>query len=150
MNLAVLDELADRYPAADFAFVESGGDNLTLTFSPELVDHAMFVIDVAGGDKVPRKRGIGLVRADLLVINKTDLAPYVGADLATMEREGLQVRDGRPLLFTDCRHGDGLDAIVDHLWRARARWATGARPDQVDDGAHQHGHEHGPDGHQHP
>ncbi|MFN8624306.1 MAG: urease accessory protein UreG [Chloroflexota bacterium] len=152
MNLAVLDELAGAYPDADYAFVESGGDNLTLTFSPELVDHALFVIDVAGGDKVPRKRGIGLIRADLLVINKTDLAPHVGADLGVMAREGAEVRDGRPLLFTDCRHGDGLDALLDHLRAAREAWtkriaagaprvASAAPPDDVG-----HGHAHGPDG----
>jgi urease accessory protein len=153
MNLAVLDELAVRYPAAEYAFVESGGDNLTLTFSPELVDHALFVIDVAGGDKVPRKRGIGLIRADLLVINKTDLAPFVGADLDVMAREGLEVRGGRPLLLTDCRHGDGLDALLDHLRRARDAWADGAgRASVVLPGADdQHGHAHGPDGsHHHP
>jgi urease accessory protein len=151
MNLAVLEELADRYPQAQFAFVESGGDNLTLTFSPELVDHALFVIDVAGGDKVPRKRGIGLIRADLLVINKTDLAPHVGADLGVMDREGHEVRGGRPLLFTDCRHGDGVDAVLDHLWRARAAWAMGGERTTVGitDGAgvdDQHGHRHEPDG----
>ena len=104
MNLAVLGELAARYPDADYAFIESGGDNLTLTFSPELVDHSVFVIDVAGGDKVPRKRGIGLVQADLLVINKVDLAPYVGADLEVMARDSRLVRGEGPFLFTDCRH----------------------------------------------
>lgn len=144
MNLAVLDELAARYPSAEYAFVESGGDNLTLTFSPELVDLALFVIDVAGGDKVPRKRGIGLIRADLLIVNKTDLAPYVGADLGVMAREGLEVRGGRPVLFTDCRHGTGLDAVLDHLRAARASWLTGARvvPPHSHDTDDQHGHAH--------
>jgi urease accessory protein len=154
MNLAVLDELAAAYPAADYAFVESGGDNLTLTFSPELVDHALFVIDVAGGDKVPRKKGIGLIRADLLVINKTDLAPHVGADLDVMAREGAEVRGGRPLLFTDCRHGDGLDALLAHLRAARAAWVASERPESAggtasSDDARAHGHAHGPDG-RHP
>ena len=157
MNLAVLEELEARYPAAQFAFVESGGDNLTLTFSPELVDHALFVIDVAGGDKVPRKRGIGLIRADLLVINKTDLAPHVGADLGVMEREGREVRGGRPLLLTDCRHGDGIEALLDHLWLARAAWAAGEGRAAIGPTGHahapgaddQHGHAHGPDGSHH-
>jgi len=100
MNLAVLAELDAQFPETDFAFVESGGDNLTLTFSPELVDLYVYVIDVAGGDKIPRKRGPGLVLADLLVINKMDLAPHVGADLEIMRRDSELVRDGRPFVFT--------------------------------------------------
>lgn len=115
MNLAVLDELEAAYPSTDYIFLESGGDNLTLTFSPELVDHSVYVIDVAGGDKIPRKRGQGLVQADLLVINKTDLAPFVGADLGIMERDARLVRDGRPFMFTDCRAGLGMDAVIRHL-----------------------------------
>jgi urease accessory protein len=120
LNLAVLDELEARFPDADLAFLESGGDNLTLTFSPELVDHYVYVVDVAGGDKVPRKRGPGLIQADLLVINKVDLARYVGADLGVMQRDAAEVRGGRPQLLTNCRAGDGLDAVVEHLEHARA------------------------------
>jgi urease accessory protein len=115
MNLAVLAELDVRFPNTEYAFVESGGDNLTLTFSPELVDLYLYVIDVAGGDKIPRKRGPGLVLADLLVINKVDLAPYVGADLEVMRRDSELVRDGRPFVFTNCRTGDGLDSVVAFL-----------------------------------
>jgi len=151
MNLAVLDELEGRFPDATFAFVESGGDNLTLTFSPELVVWSAYVIDVAGGDKIPRKRGPGLVLADLLVINKVDLAPHVGADLAVMERDSLAVRDGRPFLFTNCRSGQGVKAVAEALLRARERhlalvvagdarppaWATSHDP------SHDHAHEHG-------
>jgi urease accessory protein len=115
MNLAALAELDARFPETDFAFVESGGDNLTLTFSPELVDIYLYVIDVAGGDKIPRKRGPGLVLADLLVINKVDLAPYVGADLEIMRRDSELVREGRPFVFSNCRTGDGADVIVSFL-----------------------------------
>jgi urease accessory protein len=117
LNLAVLHELEALHPDADLAFVESGGDNLTLTFSPELVDHYVYVVDVAGGDKIPRKRGPGLVQADLLVINKVDLAPHVGADLALMQREALEVRRGGPQLLANCRTGEGIDAVVEHLER---------------------------------
>jgi urease accessory protein len=118
MNLAALAELDARFPDTDFAFVESGGDNLTLTFSPELVDIYLYVIDVAGGDKIPRKRGPGLVLADLLVINKVDLAPHVGADLEIMRRDSALVREGRPFVFSNCRTGDGVDVIVSFLERA--------------------------------
>jgi urease accessory protein len=139
MNLAALAELEARFPGTDFALVESGGDNLTLTFSPELVDLYVYVIDVAGGDKIPRKRGPGLVLADLLVINKVDLAPHVGADLEVMRRDSELVRRGRPFLFTNCRAGDGVPAVVDFLEEAAgrephaaARWAG--------EGAHGHDH----------
>jgi urease accessory protein len=115
MNLAALAELDARFPDTDLAFVESGGDNLTLTFSPELVDVYLYVIDVAGGDKIPRKRGPGLVLADLLVINKVDLAPHVDADLEVMRRDSELVREGRPFVFTNCRTGDGVEAIVSFL-----------------------------------
>jgi urease accessory protein len=112
MNLAVLAELEAVHPGLDLVFVESGGDNLTLTFSPELVDRYVYVVDVAGGDKMPRKRGPGLVLADLLVINKADLAAHVDADLGVMERDALSVRQGRPLVFTDCRRSLGVGAVV--------------------------------------
>jgi urease accessory protein len=123
MNLAALAELDAQFPDSDFAFVESGGDNLTLTFSPELVDLYLYVIDVAGGDKIPRKRGPGLVLADLLVINKMDLAPHVGADLEVMRRDSELVRDGRPFVFTNCRTGDGVEAVVSFLEDAAGRHA---------------------------
>jgi urease accessory protein len=112
MNLAALEALAVRYPTAQVALVESGGDNLTLTFSRRLADYSIYVIDVAGGDKIPRKRGPGLIRSDLLVINKVDLAPYVGADLGVMARDSEIQRGGRPFLFTNCRTGEGVDAVL--------------------------------------
>ena len=149
MNIAVLQELAERFPGTDFALVESGGDNLQLTFSPDLVDHWLFVIDVAGGDKIPRKRGAGVILADLLVINKTDLAPYVGADLTVMDRDARGVRGAAPWLFTDCRHGVGLEAVVAHLEAARQagradRKAVAAHmpPDHAHDHADGSGHHH--------
>lgn len=124
MNLAVLAELEERHPDTDIVFLESGGDNLTLTFSPELVDHTIYVIDVAGGDKVPRKRGQGLIQADLLVVNKVDLAPYVGADLAVMRHDADLVRDGRLAIFTNCRAEEGLEAVVAHIEVALAAYRS--------------------------
>jgi urease accessory protein len=142
MNLAVLDELEAAYPSTDFIFLESGGDNLTLTFSPELVDHSIYVIDVAGGDKIPRKRGQGLVQADLLVINKTDLAPFVGADLGIMDRDARLVRGKGPFLLTDCRAGRGMEAVIEHLERARAAAEVGDRHGRLRDPGVSHGHVH--------
>jgi urease accessory protein len=118
MNLAAVADLEAAHPDADVLLLESGGDNLTLTFSRVLVDLTIFVIDVAGGDKIPRKRGPGLVQADLLVINKTDLAPYVGASLEVMERDALLVRGERPFLFTNCRTGEGVDAVLAYITQA--------------------------------
>ena len=115
MNLAALEELAVKFPSAQVALVESGGDNLTLTFSRRLVDYSIYVIDVAGGDKIPRKRGPGLIRSDLLVINKTDLAPYVGASLEVMARDSAIQREGRLFLFTNCRDGEGIEAVMDAI-----------------------------------
>jgi len=112
MNLAVADEMIAAFPDANVLFLESGGDNLTLTFSPALVHYFVFVIDVAAGDKIPRKNGPGVNRADLLIINKTDLAPYVGADLDLMARESAERRGGKPTLFTNCATGEGLDAVM--------------------------------------
>ena len=148
MNLAVLDELEAAYPATDYVFLESGGDNLTLTFSPELVDHSIYVIDVAGGDKIPRKRGQGLIQASLLVINKIDLAPHVGADLKVMERDAALVRGDGPFLFTNCRANIGIDAIVEHLAVARATAASRAAPtsDATDAHGNASGHGHVHDG----
>ena len=127
MNLAVLAELEVRHPGTDYVLLESGGDNLTLTFSPELVDESLYVIDVAGGDKIPRKRGPGLILCGLLVINKTDLAPHVGADLTRMDADSAAIRGGAPYLFTDARAGEGIAPVVAHFERARAAWiARGA------------------------
>jgi urease accessory protein len=139
MNLAALAELDALFPDTDFAFVESGGDNLTLTFSPELVDLYLYVIDVAGGDKIPRKRGPGLVQADLLLINKVDLAPLVDADLEVMRRDSELVRDGRPFVFTNCRTGEGIEAVVSFLEVAAGRHGQHARL-WSGNGDHHHDH----------
>lgn len=117
MNLAAIEELTERFPDADLVLLESGGDNLTLTFSPALVDEFIFVIDVAQGDKIPRKRGPGVLHAHLLVINKTDLAPYVHASLEVMDRDARRFRGERPFVFTNCMSGEGLDAVVAHIAR---------------------------------
>jgi urease accessory protein len=118
LNLLAVEELTGEFPDADVILIESGGDNLTLTFSPALVDRQIYVIDVAAGDKIPRKRGQGITQTDLLVINKTDLAPYVGADLEVMRRDAERVRGGRPLLFTNCRSGEGVDAVLEWVCEA--------------------------------
>jgi len=117
LNIEAADELERRFPGVELILIESGGDNLASTFSRDLTDLWMFVIDVGGGDDIPRKRGPGVIRSDLLVINKTDIAPYVGADLVRMQREACEVRDGRPVLLTDCRRGEGVEAVVDLLER---------------------------------
>ncbi|WP_316165301.1 MULTISPECIES: urease accessory protein UreG [unclassified Bradyrhizobium] len=117
LNIEAADELERRFPGVELILLESGGDNLASTFSRDLTDFWMFVIDVAGGDDIPRKRGPGVIRADLLVINKVDLAPHVSVDLDRMEREAAEVRGGRPVLLTNCRRGEGIDAIVDLLER---------------------------------
>ncbi|HSF69625.1 MAG TPA: urease accessory protein UreG [Nitrospira sp.] len=111
-NQEALDELLRRHPEVDLMFVESGGDNLAATFSPELADYTIYVIDVAEGDKIPRKGGPGITRSDLLVINKIDLAPHVGADLSVMDRDSRRMRGDRPFLFTNLRSGEGLDLVV--------------------------------------
>jgi len=120
MNLAALEALAVRYPDARVALVESGGDNLTLTFSRRLADYSIYVIDVAGGDKIPRKRGPGVIRSDLLVINKQDLAPFVGASLDVMATDSERFREGRPYVFTNCKTGDGVDDVMEYLIRELA------------------------------
>jgi urease accessory protein len=117
VNLEAVRGLAERFPDLDLVLVESGGDNLAATFSPELVDATIYVIDVAEGDKIPRKGGPGIIRSDLLVINKIDLAPHVGADLAVMERDARRMRGERPFVFTDLRSGIGVDAVLDWLRR---------------------------------
>ena len=113
-NLAAIEQLMDDFPETDVVLIESGGDNLTLTFSPLLADRSIYVLDVSGGDKTPRKQGPGLMNADMLVINKTDLAPHVGADLGVMERDSNALRSG-PLVFTDCRRNEGVQAVADWL-----------------------------------
>ncbi|MHB0991796.1 MAG: urease accessory protein UreG [Burkholderiales bacterium] len=117
LNIQAADLLEERFGPLDLILIESGGDNLASSFSLDLVDFWLFVIDVAGGDDIPRKRGLGVMQSDLLVINKTDLAPYVGADLARMEQEARQVRNGRSMLMTNCATGDGVDRIVELIAR---------------------------------
>ena len=112
MNFDALDEITARHPGLDIVFLESGGDNLAASFSPELVDAAIYVIDVSGGDKIPRKGGPGVTRSDLLVINKTDLAPHVGADLDVMARDSKTMRGDRPFVFTNLKRGDGLQQVI--------------------------------------
>jgi urease accessory protein len=115
MNLDAVAALTDRFPDADVVLIESGGDNLTLTFSSALADHFLFVIDVAEGDKIPRKRGPGVTNSDLLVINKIDLAPYVRASLGVMERDARRVRGERPFVLTNCFTGEGLTEVTDRI-----------------------------------
>jgi urease accessory protein len=123
-NLHAIDHLVHTFPEVELIFVESGGDNLAATFSPELVDRAIYVIDVAAGDKIPRKGGPGITRSDLLIINKIDLAPYVGADLGVMERDTRRMRGEGPFIFTNLKEGEGLPEVC--------RWVAGlvseARP----------------------
>ena len=115
MNLAAIEDLEERFNDLDVVFVESGGDNLAATFSPELVDVTIYVIDVAGGDKIPRKGGPGITKSDLLVINKTDLAPYVGASLEVMDRDSKTMRGDRSFVFTNLKAQDGIEAMVKFL-----------------------------------
>lgn len=115
MNLAAVEDLSAKFPGLDMVFIESGGDNLSATFSPELADLMIYVIDVAGGDKIPRKGGPGITRSDLLVINKIDLAPMVGASLEVMDRDSKKMRGDRPFLFTDMRSDKGVDAVIEFI-----------------------------------
>lgn len=117
MNLAAVDELCARLPGLDIVFVESGGDNLTASFSPELADLSLFVIDVSAGDKLPRKGGPGITRSSLLVINKIDLAPLVGASLEVMERDARKARGDRPFLFSNLKTGQGVEEIIAFITR---------------------------------
>lgn len=112
MNLEAVDEMAARFPDVEIIFIESGGDNLSATFSPDLADVTVFVIDVAQGEKIPRKGGPGITRSDLLVINKTDLAPHVGASLEVMERDARKMRGGQPFVFTNLMKDENLDAVI--------------------------------------
>jgi len=115
MNLAAIGDMNRRFPQAELCFVESGGDNLAATFSPELADLTIYVIDVAAGEKIPRKGGPGITRSDLLVINKIDLAPLVGANLAVMEADASRMRGQRPFVFTNLKSGEGVDRVVRFL-----------------------------------
>ena len=108
MNLAAVEDMEAKFPDTDLVLIESGGDNLTLTFSPALVDFFIYVIDVAAGDKIPRKNGPGITQSDILVINKTDLAPYVGASLEVMDHDSRLMRGDKPFVFTNCKTGEGI------------------------------------------
>jgi urease accessory protein len=118
INLEAVDRMLERFPDADIVFIESGGDNLAATFSPELADLTIYVIDVAGGEKIPRKGGPGITRSDLLIINKIDLAPMVGADLAVMEVDTRRMRGPRPFVFTNLKEGEGLGRVIDFIVNA--------------------------------
>ena len=117
MNTAAIEDLKERHPGLELIFVESGGDNLSATFSPELVDFSVYVIDVAQGEKIPRKAGQGMIKSDLLVINKTDLAPHVGADLAVMEADTRRMRPSRPHVMTNLKTKAGLAEVVEFIER---------------------------------
>lgn len=117
MNIAAVEEMEAKFPEADVVLIESGGDNLTLTFSPALVDFFIYVIDVAAGDKIPRKDGPGISQSDILVINKIDLAPYVNASLEVMDHDSRLMRPGKPFIFTNSMKGDGIDELVDLIFK---------------------------------
>jgi urease accessory protein len=126
MNLAAVEDLQQKFPNLDLVFIESGGDNLSATFSPELADITIYVIDVAEGEKIPRKGGPGITRSDLLVINKIDLAPYVGASLKVMESDTNRMRGERPWVFSNMKEGTGLDEIIAFIEREGMLQAAGA------------------------
>src|SRR6266581_3955748 len=141
MNLEAIAELEETLPGLELIFVESGGDNLAAAFSPELVDIFIYVIDVSGGDKIPRKGGPGIMRSDLLVINKIDLAPYVGASLGVMERDARLKRGERPFVFTNLKDDVGLDKVVDWL-EQHLKAPAEQRHDVIDAHAPYVGHAH--------
>lgn len=146
MNLEAIADLEESLPGLELIFVESGGDNLAAAFSPELVDVSIYVIDVAGGDKVPRKGGPGITRSDLLIINKIDLAPYVGASLEVMERDARRMRGAQPFLFTNLKENVGLDEVI--IWlKGHLATPEAQRHTIIDAHApyvgHAHSHEHG-------
>jgi urease accessory protein len=156
MNLQAIAELEDSLPGLELIFVESGGDNLSAAFSPELVDVWFYVIDVAEGDKIPRKGGPGIMRSDLLLINKIDLAPYVGASLEVMDRDSRKMRGDRPFVFTNLRQDVGLDTVIEWL-ESKLQQPADARRSLIDAHApyvgkpHSHDHDHGHDhSHDHP
>jgi urease accessory protein len=138
MNLDAIDQLEGRFPGIELIFIESGGDNLAAAFSPELVDAFIYVIDVAEGDKIPRKGGPGIKRSGLLVINKIDLAPHVGASLEVMERDARRMRGNLPFVFTNLMNGTGLDEVVEWVETQRAAGLTASGTPAK----HEHGHGH--------
>ena len=117
INLSVVEEMESKHDYLDLILIESGGDNITTTFSPALADYFIYIIDVSGGDKYPRKRGLGIENCDLLVINKIDIAPYVGADLSIMERDAKIVRNNKPSVFVNSKTGQGIDTVVSYFIR---------------------------------
>ena len=117
MNISVIEEMESKYSYLDLIIIESGGDNITTTFSPALADYFIYIIDVSGGDKYPRKRGLGIETCDLLVINKIDLAPHVGADLEIMERDAKEVRGDKPYVLVNCKTGQGIEQVTEHIIR---------------------------------
>jgi urease accessory protein len=117
MNISVIEEMESKYSYLDLIIIESGGDNITTTFSPALADYFIYIIDVSGGDKYPRKRGLGIETCDLLVINKIDLAPHVGADLSIMERDAKEVRGDKPYVLVNCKTGQGIEQVTEHIIR---------------------------------
>ena len=145
MNLEAIDDLEKAHPGLELILVESGGDNLSAAFSPELVDEWIYVIDVAGGDKIPRKGGPGVTRSSLLVINKIDLAEHVGASLEVMDRDSKKMRGQRPFLFTDLKHNIGLEALLEWLTGRmapsdRRPLGTLSEPGNLAQGTHSHSH----------
>ena len=147
MNLEAVEDLEQLHPGLELIFIESGGDNLSAAFSPELVDEWIYVIDVAGGDKVPRKGGPGICRSSLLVINKIDLAGMVGASLEVMDRDAKKMRGARPFLFTDLKSGAGFDEVIAWVSQQmsspeRRKLCTVAEPGGLAQGGHSHGHAH--------
>ncbi|MDB5081725.1 MAG: Urease accessory protein UreG [Chloroflexi bacterium] len=149
MNLEAIADLEESLPGLELLFVESGGDNLAAAFSPELVDVFIYVIDVAGGDKIPRKGGPGITRSDLLLINKIDLAPFVGASLEVMDRDARLMRQDRPFLFTNLKDETGLDRVIEWLEKEIAVPAGQRRtlidihsPFSMEPHSHSHGHSH--------
>jgi urease accessory protein len=117
MNISVVEEMESKHKDIDLILIESGGDNITTTFSPVLADYFIYIIDVSGGDKYPRKRGLGIESCDLLVINKIDIAPYVGADLSIMERDAKVIRGSKPYVFVNCKNGQGTEDVTEHIIR---------------------------------
>ena len=142
MNIEAIEELEAAHPGLDLVFVESGGDNLAAAFSPELVDTSIYVIDVAGGDKIPRKGGPGIKRSGLLAINKIDLAPHVGASLEVMDRDARKQRGELPFVFTNLKTGEGLDQILNWLEAQIAGGLTASTRSEIRFHSHCHGHAH--------